>query len=525
MRRVVSSLMILFLTLHSGDGWSQQKQGTWKDNWSKERVALVAVSVLAVVGGASFVRAVRKNKFLADVLADAQKANKKTQGQIDSIQQSFDASKELYTKRGEEIHDLQRQLQAKDEAWQETVLDVERQSTRVDELEVQRIELIRQIEEAKDAKEESIGKLLNGFSSGNNIEYSDSFREQIRAILKGLTPWDSTQVYSYLKSGNLQEIVWKLRSIGKAKKADRLEELLASVLKEGEIVRVERASGGRTGALILTFKNGMRGVFKHRAEVWEGVAMHRLDKLLGSDSFPITVVREVELRKGSIDLVGDLDLHDPVVRLKGSVQLLIENGIEMAVADEIYGGAAAVINSMGIPRRIRTLALIANDGDMGSHNVLLPARGRMLAIDGGQGFGVYRYGGDITDWSNFIHKHYTHPDFINRLQNIDDADLEHVVEPLFNFFHKEELEIFKRFDESIASVSSRDELEAVMATDTLLPMADQLRALYKKENAVAKIENILISRTNHYRERLQVVGFLRKSIDDYIETAQKSWQH
>ena len=515
MKKLVCFIIMVSLTLYSGNSWSSEKQTERKNSWSKGRIALAVVAVLAVVGGTAAVKVIHNNKNLAKMLENAQRANKETTKLLGE-------TKELYTKGREEVHTLH-------SVWKETAKDVEAKVTRIEELEAQRTKLIGQVEDAHDVEEKSIAELLNSLASSNNIEYSDDLVKQIKDIRGsgGLGWYDFME---YFNNGNLQGMIRWLRDTGKMEKAKKLEELLTSVLKEEEIVKVERAGGGRTGALILTFKNGVRGVFKHKSEQWEGIAMYRFDKLLGTNSFPMTVKRAVELRKGAVELGDKVSFNGPVLQLEGSVQLFVENGIELSHAGEIYGKAFALPRK---PRRVNTLALLANDTDMGSHNVLVPARGQMLAIDGGHAFNVYRGhlpGSDekITVSSTLhgkIHKYYTHPDFISRLQNITDENLRHVAEPLFNFFPKEEMAILKKFDEAIDSINSSNELAGAIKTATLSDMADQLRALYKKtfsEDDLSEIEEILIERVNLYRDHLQVPAFLRNRIDEYVEAVQAS---
>ena len=293
--------------------------------------------------------------------------------------------------------------------------------------------------------------------------------------------------------------------------ADELEKLLISALQKEKIVKVKRAAGGRTGAQILTFENGMRGIFKHR-ENWEGIAMYRLDKLLGTNVFPITVRRAVEF--------------DEVV-VNGSVQLFVEKSSELL----LVGANRASEDTLDVsllsrtPRRIKTLALLAQDGDMGHHNIMIPAHGRQFAIDGGHAFGTQLMK-DISDVLQNNHdKYYTHPDFIKRLQSINDADLHHVVSPLFNFFSVEnEIKILKNFEEAIASTSSEAELTAAIETDALSDMAAQLRKLYHDHEVDAElIEETVIGRVDQYRHLLTLPDSLRKNIDDYIEATREIW--
>ena len=506
--------------MHSGHGWADKQH---KEGWSREKTALVVVSVLSllgIAGGSSFmVKAMRNNRRLAELLDKGKELLDKDKNKIQELSSVVE---ELRTKNKE----LLSASKQKERAQQEALQEVEKKNASIAKLDKQRIELLGKIEDEIDAGERMVAKLLNSWAIGKyeEVKYSEHFLEQIKNLTAG------KRVLSYIENGNLQEIVWHLRDIGEMEKADKLEELLVAVLREEEVVKVEMAEGGRTGAYVLTFKNGMRGVFKNRSEIWEGAAMYRFDKLLNTNSFPITVKRVVEL-SDDIELVAPVKLEEAVVRVEGSVQLFVENSIHMSGAGKIYGDNLWFIDQ---PRRLRTLALLANDGDMGAHNVLLPAKGRALGIDGGHAFLTHRKTSihaslmerDVLgrdEVQNNLHKYYTHPDFIRRLQEIDDKDLQHVVEPLFNFFREEEMAILKKFDDAITSENSRDKLEAAIENGILQDMADELRVLYKQLWPKHDPEDLMVARVDYYREKLQVADFLRKSIADYVETVQASW--
>ena len=217
---------------------------------------------------------------------------------------------------------------------------------------------------------------------------------------------------------------------------------------------------------------------------------------------------------------------------KGSIQLLVENSVSLQRAGQVYGEALSFL-SLTHTRRINTLAWLANDGDRGDHNILIPALGRQFAIDGGHAFDIYINRGlleePISDaLKNNFHKYYIHPDFIKRLQSINDTDLRHVAEPLFNFFSEDEIKILKNFEEAIASTSSKKELTMAIETGALSDMAAQLRKIYQTKwsdkNGDELVEKRIIKRVGYYRDLLTVPDFLRKNIDDYIEAVQET-QH
>ena len=346
----------------------------------------------------------------------------------------------------------------------------------------------------------TIARLLNGIQGYAEAKYGDDFVKQIEKIIANKKSYGD--YYDALRAGNLQEIVWLSRENGDIYAADEMERLLTSALLEEKIVAKVRASSGITDPWILTFDNGMRGVFKHHQN-WQGIAMYRLDKLLGTDVFPITVMREVEFDGERLG--------------KGSIQLFVENSISLEQASQVPLLSALLPHS----HRINTLAWLANDIDMGDHNVLIPMLGRQFAIDGGRAFYIH-----IGRWllkesssnvlKNTLNKYHTHPDFIKHLQSINDEDLRYVAEPLFNFFSEDEIKILKNFEEAIASTSSKTGLTMALA---------ELRKICQTKSACkGEADELVEKRIRKYRALLAVPDFLRKSIDDYIETEQET-QH
>lgn len=463
MKKYVCLLIVMALAVYSDDGIASEKQTERKNKLSKEKIALIVVSALAVAGGVTLVKVVQKNKSLV-------KENKSLVKILENTQE-------------------------------------EGKNTLRNELEALHIKVAGQIEAARDAGEKTFAKFLNGIPSFSEVKYRDDFVKQIEEIVANKQPdWD---YHDALTAGNLQEIVWRLRENGDIDAADEMEKLLISSLQEEKIINIEAAAGGRTGAQILTFNNGMRGVFKLH-ESWESIAMYRFDKLLGTDIYPIAVQREVKSNKGSI-------------------QLFVENSISLQQAGRVYGSTSS---SLSIPhtRRINTLALLSSDTDMDDHNVLIPVLGRLFAINGGHAFDIY-IGREMLEESlsealkNNFHQYYIHPYFIKRLQSINDEDLHYVAEPLFNVFSEDEFKILKNFEDVIVSKSSEAELITAIETGTLSGMATQLRKIYQTE-WVGKIEDEfierrIIERVDYYRDLLTVPDFLRQSIEDYIAAVQE----
>ena len=64
-----------------------------------------------------------------------------------------------------------------------------------------------------------------------------------------------------LRVGNLQEIIWQLQETGAKQQSEELTLLLQDTLENAEIDDRDRIGVGRSGAELVTFANGIRGVF------------------------------------------------------------------------------------------------------------------------------------------------------------------------------------------------------------------------------------------------------------------------
>ncbi len=98
-----------------------------------------------------------------------------------------------------------------------------------------------------------------------------------------------------------------------------------AVLREGEIVRVERGRGGRSVGLRLTFADGSRGYFKPEqrfsgaSDVAE-LASYHVDRLLGLGRVPPTTLRVLPYALLAAALAGHPHRDEVIVRPDGTVR-------------------------------------------------------------------------------------------------------------------------------------------------------------------------------------------------------------
>ena len=125
------------------------------------------------------------------------------------------------------------------------------------------------------------------------MQYDAQFMQKMQTIIDS-TPL-ADELLRYVHAGNLQEVIWQLDETGFEHAARRFEELLTKELLEGEIIADKEIEGVR----VLLLKSGVVGIFKGDAYSKYGeIASYQIDKLIGTNAFPLTVLRDT----GSLQL-------------------------------------------------------------------------------------------------------------------------------------------------------------------------------------------------------------------------------
>ena len=306
-----------------------------------------------------------------------------------------------------------------------------------------------------------------------SVMLTTTFVRDVKQIIGDTTI--NTELEELLQIGNLQEVVWRLREVGFADRAQQLEKLLATVLQDEEIVTLDTQTRNRGYNLlhVVTFANGMQGAFDHKPYDWmkNDVALYHLDRLIGLDVVPLTASRKftdvfVDEQLARESEFGALRLYTPVANADEIASLIVTRrklGIDVSYqkivqqldyprdgyyridVDRTYGDYESFVPD--IHPKIRTLQFLTSDASLGhAGNYVFPLRGRSLAVNGEYAFKV---GTDASAPSiekahvAALHEHpqdyFGDADFIARLEKITPKQLEESLFPAF----KEDTECIK----------------------------------------------------------------------------------
>ncbi len=378
---------------------------------------------------------------------------------------------------------------------------------------------------------DDLNKAVREATASAEAKISDDFLASVSNIVEGV----DGDFQAYLEVGNIQEVIWQLRERGLVKHAATLEKLVTDVLQNAEMaVEDKRTFGGITGARELEFTNGVRAVAKSWDQA-KAIAMSELDKLIGTNIFPLTVHRKfAQGRDYVLQLFIERAKHytePPLVGYDESVQALTET------------------------RRANTLALLSAYWDSGFHNRMIPSRGRAFMIDGGEALsyeeglrGIFVRVGDVkphgkrsyssgelyyrgqqpakfvlkeeTAAGIFAGLHYTDAQFLTRLAEVSDKDLQKVVEPVLACFEQKELNILQKlapekslYDYNFAQYANHPEIE-------------HLRTFYRDAGADAnRLDEVIARRLEFYRDVKIAPMYMRAVIDEYLDAAALLQKH
>ena len=234
---------------------------------------------------------------------------------------------------------------------------------------------------------------------------------------------DAKELEQLLQVSNVQEIIWRLREAGDDRAADTLYQLITKQLQHNEITAINDIDRGASKPQLLELEGGLRAVFKSdeiNVDAEREVLLHKIDYEIGTNVVPITVLRTIDGRLGSL-------------------QLFIENSL---AADEVathklmhlgFNSKQAKLGSHNLhtaltPERspaAQTLQLLTIEGDSyNAGNYLLPKVGRQIAIDGSYAFDNAEYAAEnlITKLQQNMNSFLLDERIAAKLESILNAD-------------------------------------------------------------------------------------------------------
>ena len=329
------------------------------------------------------------------------------------------------------------------------------------------------------------------------IVYQQEITDNIVSIVAN-TPI-SKEVDELLEVGNIQEIIWRLREENFSDQAMALEKFIAHKLETDEIVKIIEMDMGATKPQLIELRSGLRGVLKTSGYAKE-VALFNLDKLIGTNVYPTTILRTVDGEQRSVQLFIENSWHAYKVATE-----LAENG------DNVSKHAPPM------PKDIKTLRLLGGDWDANAGSWLYPAKGRTVAVDGGEAFKFNKT--ETEDKWRFFHKNkedfLTSEEFVARLEAITAEQIREVVKPISSQWADNPKEI----------IDLREKLEVFAELDPsgnpfglAIDMYDELYYLYQEAYRHLDIEAMKkkFYETRYYEYNTHIAMYLRNAIDEYI---------
>jgi hypothetical protein len=186
----------------------------------------------------------------------------------------------------------------------------------------------------------------------------------------------------------LQELVWAAREARREDIAQAAQKFLIETLETDTVVSKTNSIGGSTEVYLIEFASGAKGVFKPRAEDWRlvdqsfavsanykaEIAASLLDLFLDSRVVPITIEREIDGQRGSLQIFLP---ESPTLEAYGFGHIFeLNNLYEMIYVDIVIGNL-----------------------DRGARNILV-AQGQAVAIDNGRAFPPMAKGSGMANMFN-----------------------------------------------------------------------------------------------------------------------------
>ena len=431
---------MLIIALISGQSWAQKREEQSKRLLIGVGIAGVAiVAVVITAGGYKLLKRLKKVDKKATTqttslpskgkqIQQAEENKSKAQAQLVAAQQAAKpimqkarAGGILQSQEAEQVHkywlaklnlekaqELELIYKNRDKAGYETALprstqeDIEQRYHMREEWHVHRYEIVKNLSPLALPR----------------MQYDAQFMQKMQTIIDS-TPL-ADELLRYVHAGNLQEVIWQLDEAGFELAARRFEELLTKELQGGEIVAETEVEGVR----VLVLKSGVAGIFKGDAYSKHGeIASYQIDKLIGTNAFPLTVLRDA-----------------------GSLQLFIEslpqkqNYMSSPFTTDFNDKYLAYVNFMDFAdaykhiegeydKKVTTLHIFSMDSDS-VHNKIYPLQGRITKIDGAQALNTEFALEDLLPYMQENPQSLSFaPEIIARLKRLDAQQIEAALRP------------------------------------------------------------------------------------------------
>ena len=193
-----------------------------------------------------------------------------------------------------------------------------------------------------------------------------------------------------LEVSNVQEIIWRLQEAGDSEAAAKLYQLISDQLQQREVVSIVELARGSSKPQLVELAGGLRAIFKSDAisvDVEREVLLHKIDAAIGTNIVPITVVRTINGKVGSLQLF----IENSLAADELSTRRLQAVGFESTRVELGSHHLSAALTPERSPAA-KTLQLLTVEGDSdNAGNYLLPKLGRQIAIDGTYAFDVAEF--------------------------------------------------------------------------------------------------------------------------------------
>lgn len=203
--------------------------------------------------------------------------------------------------------------------------------------------------------------------------------------------------------------IWYLRESGATQEADNLEHIIENVLKNDPIIAPLKHKGaGSSVSYIVQFSNNIFAIMKEadpfvqKSPEYEVVA-YRFDRALNMNMVPLTVIRDYQGKKMSLQLIVPTAVNQQYDQIQSFWQIQQENNV--LIFDSILLNYDRIVEYM--------------------HNLILSTEGRLVAIDHAR----LMKNVNQTVWRE---PHELTPEFVNGLIHLDEFRLRQMMGDLID---------------------------------------------------------------------------------------------